>query len=156
MFLTVSDVIFLLILMIYITKITSSHYDKVIHDLPTTPWSHKHADPDVCRKIFPCGREKLFHLKNANGFDRMPSFRYTYISFRTFISRSSSRSRSFTTARGACAGTRPSCDQTLRNGSIRRPDSPARNVRGSRTEDNPMKGLVAPCRSDFRDPVCRT
>ena len=74
MFLTVSDVIFLLILMIYITKITTSHYDKVIHDLPTTPWSHKHADPDVCRKIFPCGREKLFHLKNANGSERSRFF----------------------------------------------------------------------------------
>ena len=57
-----------------ITKITSSHYDKVIHDLPTTPWSHKHADPDVCRKIFPCGREKFFYLKNANGSERSRFF----------------------------------------------------------------------------------
>ena len=51
--LTISDVIFLDISTIYITNITSSPCDKVIHDLSTSSWPHEHADPDAWHLYFP-------------------------------------------------------------------------------------------------------
>mmetsp|Transcript_12118 Transcript_12118/g.43655 ORF Transcript_12118/g.43655 Transcript_12118/m.43655 type:complete len:119 (-) Transcript_12118:79-435(-) len=71
--LTISDVIFLDISTIYITNITSSPCDKVIHDLSTSSWPHEHADPDAWHLYFPA-EEKFFHLKNADGSEKARFF----------------------------------------------------------------------------------